>query len=61
LARANAAFYGRDYVIPDDVKSLIIEALSHRIIPKTASWVRGFDPKLILEEISRRIPVPRVD
>ena len=61
LARANAVFYRRDYVIPDDVKSIIIEALSHRIIPKTASWVKGFDPKLILEEISRRIPVPRVD
>jgi len=61
LARANAVFYGRDYVIPDDVKSLIIEALSHRIIPKTASWVKGFDPKLILEEISRKIPVPRLD
>jgi len=61
LARANAVFYGRDYVIPDDVKSLITEALSHRIIPKTASWVRGFDPKLILEEISRRVPVPRID
>lgn len=61
LARANAVFYGRDYVIPDDVKSLIIEALSHRIIPKTASWVRGFDPKLILEEITGRIPVPKID
>jgi len=61
LARANAVFYDRDYVIPDDVKSIINEALSHRIIPKTASWVRGFDPKLILEEISRRIPVPKVN
>ena len=61
LARANAVFYGRDYVIPDDVKSLIIEALSHRIIPKTASWIRGFDPKLILEEITGRIPVPKID
>ena len=61
LARANAVFYGRDYVIPDDVKSITIEALSHRIIPKTASWIRGFDSKLIIEQILSRIPVPRVD
>jgi MoxR-like ATPase len=61
LARANAAFSGRDYILPDDVKAICSEALSHRIIPKAASWVRGFDPGSIIEEILRRIPVPRVD
>jgi MoxR-like ATPase len=43
LARANAALLGRDYVLPDDVKVICPEALAHRIIPKAASWVRGFD------------------
>ena len=57
LARASAIFNGRDYVIPDDVKSITVEALSHRIIPKTASWIRGFDSKQIIEEILRKIPV----
>jgi MoxR-like ATPase len=61
LARANAAFDGRDYVIPDDAKSIAIEALSHRIIPKTESWVRGFDSRRIIEEVLRKVPVPRVD
>jgi len=61
LARANAAILGRDYVLPDDVKSICNEALSHRIIPKAASWVRGFDPTVIIEEILRKIPVPRTD
>jgi MoxR-like ATPase len=61
LARANAALSGRDYVIPDDVKVICGEALSHRIIPKAESWVRGFDPGAIIEEILRRVPVPRVD
>jgi MoxR-like ATPase len=60
LARANAAFDGRDYVIPDDLKLILVEALSHRIIPKTESWVRGFDPKMIIEEIAGKVPVPRV-
>ncbi len=60
LARANAAFDGRDYVIPDDVKMIATEALSHRIIPKAESWVRGFDPKMIIDEIMGKVPVPRV-
>jgi MoxR-like ATPase len=61
LARANAALSGRDYVLPDDVKANCAEALAHRIIPKAASWVRGFDPVSVIEEILRRVPVPKVD
>ena len=61
LARANAAFNSRDYVIPDDVKDVAVEALAHRIIPKASSWVRGFDSKLIVEEVLNKVPVPRVD
>ena len=61
LARANAALSGRDYILPDDVKMICHETLSHRIIPKAASWVRGFDPLSIIEEILRKVPVPRVD
>jgi MoxR-like ATPase len=61
LARANAAIEARDFVIPDDVKGVAVEALAHRMVPRAASWVRGFDAKQIVEEILRRIPVPRVD
>jgi len=61
LARANAAFEGRDYIIPDDVKAIAVEALSHRIIPKAASWIRGFDATVIINEVLRKVPVPRVD
>jgi MoxR-like ATPase len=61
LARANAAMSGRDYIIPDDVKAICSEALSHRMIPKAASWVRGYDATSIIDEIVRRVPVPRVD
>lgn len=61
LGRANAAINSRDYLLPDDIKAVAIEALSHRIIPKAASWVRGFDSKLIIEEIMQRVPVPRAD
>jgi len=60
LARANAAIDGRDYAIPDDVKIIALEALSHRIIPKTESWVRGFDPRVIIEDIVHKVQVPRL-
>ncbi len=61
LARANAAFDGRDYVIPDDIKSIAVEALSHRIIPKAESWVRGFDSRAIVQEVLSKVAVPRVE
>ena len=61
LSRANAAFDGRDYVIPDDAKKIAIEALSHRIIPKAESWVRGFDSAAIIAEVLRKVRVPRVE
>jgi MoxR-like ATPase len=61
LARANAAISGRDYILPDDVKAICNEALAHRILPKAASWVRGFDPSSVIDETLRRVPVPKVD
>jgi len=60
LARANAAFDGRDYVIPDDVKFTAVEALNHRIVPKTETWIRGFDSKIIVEDVLTKLPVPRI-
>lgn len=60
LSRANAAFDGRDYVIPDDIKSIVVEALGHRIIPKSESWIRGFDSRAIVAEVLSKLPVPKV-
>ena len=35
-SQALALLEGRDYVVPDDVKSLAIPVLAHRLIAKTA-------------------------
>ncbi|TMI14121.1 MoxR family ATPase [Candidatus Bathyarchaeota archaeon] len=59
LARARAVFHGRDYVIPDDVKEVAAPALVHRMIMKAESWVKGVDPRLMVEEILKTIPVPK--
>ncbi|MEC7837032.1 MAG: MoxR family ATPase [Chloroflexota bacterium] len=57
-SQARAALNGRDYVIPDDVKSLIYSVLSHRIIPTSSARLRGFGGNEILEEIVSEITVP---
>ncbi len=59
LARARAVFHGRDYVIPDDVKEVAAPALVHRMIMKAESWVKGTDPRQVLDEVMKTVPVPR--
>jgi MoxR-like ATPase len=60
LARSRAVFHGRDYVIPDDVKEVAAPALAHRMIMKAESWVKGVDPRVIIDDILRTVPVPKV-
>ncbi len=60
LARARAMIHGRDYVIPDDVKNVARIALVHRIILKPEPWIRGVRPEDIVEDVLRKIPVPKV-
>jgi len=57
-AQGLAALRGRSYVLPDDVKQLVLPVLSHRIILNEEGKLSGEDPEHILEEIISRIPVP---
>jgi len=50
-AQALAALHNRDYVIPDDVKTLAPLALTHRLIVKPGSQLRGRTAEAILSEI----------
>jgi MoxR-like ATPase len=56
--QALAALRDRDYVLPDDVKSLAIPVLAHRLILKEEGRLRGEIQEHLLEEIVHRIPVP---
>ena len=56
--QARAALRGREYVLPDDIKSLVIPVLGHRLILKEEERLRGETPEHFLEEIIRQIPVP---
>ncbi len=57
-AQALAALRGRTYVIPDDVKYLARYVLSHRIVLKAESHLRGTTAEQALEEIVDTVPVP---
>ncbi len=59
LSRARAVFFGRDFVIPDDVKEVAGPALIHRMIMKSESWVKGTDSGSVVGEVLKSIPVPR--
>jgi MoxR-like ATPase len=56
--QALAALRGRDYVLPDDIKSLVGPVLAHRLILKEEERLRGKTPEHFLEEIIPQIPVP---
>jgi MoxR-like ATPase len=53
-----AALRGRDFVLPDDIKSLVLHVLSHRLILKEEERLRGETPEHFLEDILHHIPVP---
>ncbi len=59
LARARALLLGRDYVIPEDVKTLAVPAIAHRISLRPEMWVRNIHGSNVVEELLRRLPVPR--
>ena len=60
VSRAHAAMMGRDFVIPDDVKLFVPEALCHRIIMKMEYEIDNrVTPQSVVEAIVARTPVPK--
>ncbi len=58
LSRAWAAIHGRSFVLPDDVKTFILPALSHRLILEPDLWTDRGAADSVLSEIIRMVPVP---
>ena len=54
-----AAMRGRDYVTPDDIKSLALPVLRHRIILKAESEIEGITADDVLRNMLDGIEVPR--
>jgi MoxR-like ATPase len=60
LARCRAALSGRDYATPDDVKSVAVPALGHRLSLKPELWVERLRSDDIVRGILDEVPTPPV-
>ena len=57
-ARAAAALDDRDYVLPDDVQSLAVPVLAHRLLPTAEAQISRRSTESIVTDIVARVPVP---
>ncbi|HHV95501.1 MAG TPA: MoxR family ATPase [Clostridiaceae bacterium] len=57
-AQAWAFYNGRDYVLPDDIKKMVIPVLSHRIFLKQEAKLKRITAEDILKDILRNVKVP---
>ena len=57
-AQARAALHGRDYVIPDDVKSMALDVLAHRIIVNPSARIRNIEADHLVGDVLDSVQVP---
>jgi MoxR-like ATPase len=57
-AQARAALQGRDYVIPDDVKSIAVACLAHRMMMNPEDALSGGTTEDAIRELLKKIVVP---
>jgi MoxR-like ATPase len=57
-AQSRAATEGRAYVVPDDVKSVALAVLSHRVLLTPEAEVQGGSGEAVLSEVLASVPVP---
>ena len=58
-ARAAALVAGRDFVAPDDVKTVALPALRHRILLTPELELEGHDPDQVLTALLDKVDAPR--
>ncbi len=58
LSRSWAAIHGRGFVLPDDVKTFVEPALTHRLILEPDLWTDRKAGNDVLDEILHSVPVP---
>ncbi|MCO5185149.1 MAG: MoxR family ATPase [Anaerolineae bacterium] len=61
LARAWAALDGREYVLPDDIKTFAHPALMHRIILEPDLWMKRNAARDVINTITKTVPVPVIE
>lgn len=57
-AQSLAAIRGRSYVIPEDIKELLLPVFRKRIMVKPEYLMRGYRSETVIAEIASSVPVP---
>ena len=57
-ARANAYLNGRGYVVPQDIKDIVLDVLRHRILLTYEAEAEEITSEQIIHRIVERTPVP---
>lgn len=58
-AKAVAMLAGRDFVTPDDIKTIAYPALRHRIVLRPEIEIEGVGTDAVLRDVIEQVPVPR--
>ncbi|WP_016700420.1 AAA family ATPase [Actinoalloteichus spitiensis] len=58
-ARAQAALAGREYVIPDDLQSVAVTVLAHRLVLAPEAQAARRSPAEVVHGLLQRVPVPQ--
>ena len=58
-ARAQAALSGRDFVVPDDLHSVAVPVLAHRLVLTTEAHAARRSATDVVRSVLHRVPVPQ--
>jgi MoxR-like ATPase len=58
--RALALLRGRDYLLPDDVRDVAVDVMSHRLMLTFDALADGIDPEQVVKQILHAVPPPLV-
>ncbi|MFQ5932355.1 MAG: AAA family ATPase, partial [Nitrospiraceae bacterium] len=58
-SRADAAIKGRDFVTPDDIKTMAVPVLEHRLVLRPEYEIEGLTVTEVIQKILQDIAVPR--
>jgi MoxR-like ATPase len=61
LSRCRAVLSGRDYVTPDDVKTVTVPALAHRLTLRPEVWVQRIRQDDVVRDCLESVPTPAAE
>jgi len=60
-SRALAFLQERDFVIPDDVKKLVLPAFEHRTRVKPEAEMEDVTSRIVVDRVLKEVPVPKIE